>query len=267
MTTKQIIKWSVLGVISFLGLITALSSFTIVSAGERGIVLRVGAVNRVLSEGLNWKIPFVESVHHTDIRIQKIETPAVAYSKDIQTVDSKIALNFHLEADAVGRIFQEVGTEVKSKIIDPAIQESVKAITAQYTAQELIEFRSKVKDGIKASLTERLLVRSVIVDEVSILNFDFSDAYEKAIEAKQVAQQDALTSKNKLEQVKFEAEQRIAQAKGEAEAIRIQAQAITQQGGEDYVKLQAIKTWNGEGCTSSCFGAGTQMPVPFLNLK
>lgn len=242
---RKIVIWLV-GVLVALMLLLVISPFTIVSAGERAVVLRLGAVNRVLDEGMHFKLPLVERIYKYDVRIQKIETHAVSYSKDIQTVDANIALNFHLKPESVGKLYQEVGREVQARIIDPAIQEAVKAVAAQFTAQELIEERPKVKDGIKVQLTERLAVRDVIVDEVSIVSFDFSDAYEQAIEKKQVAQQDALAAKNKLEQVKFEADQKVASAKAEAEAIRIQAQAITQQGGEDYVRLQAIKQWKGD---------------------
>lgn len=245
-----------------IGLTVIFGSFTIVKAGSRGIILRLGAVNRVLDEGLHFKFPVVEGVKKVDVRINKIETHALAYSKDIQTIDTLIAVNFHLKAEAVGKIFQEVGSDIQSRIIDPAIQEAVKASTAQFTAQELIEERPKVKEAIKAHLTERLAIRDIIVSEVSIVNFDFSEAYEKATELKQVAQQDALAAKNKLEQVKFEADQRVAQAQAEAEAIRIQAQAITQQGGEDYVNLKAIEKWNGI-LPAQMIPNGT---LPFINL-
>jgi regulator of protease activity HflC (stomatin/prohibitin superfamily) len=270
---KGIASKIVIGLVVFFVFITLMGTFKIVPAGKRGVVLRMGAVNRVMVEGINGKIPYFESVQITDVRTQKEEVKAEAASKDMQGVTSVIALNFHVSPEAVGLLWQKVGAEYQVKIISPAIQESVKAATAKYTAEELITKRSEVKDAMKLSLSERLQKDYIIVDEVSIVNFDFKDSFNKAIEAKVTAEQEALTQKNKLEQVKYEAEQAIAQANGvsqarvinakaEAEAIKIQAAAVTQQGGKDYVQLQAIKQWNGILPTQMIPGS----TVPFINL-
>src|SRR3990167_5265074 len=253
----------IIGTVIAILLLVVLSPFTIVTAGHRGVVYRFGAVNRVLGEGFHFRTPLVEGVEKFDVRTAKHEVRASSYSNDIQTVDTLIALNYHLKPESVGELVRTLGSNYEERVIDPAIQESVKAVTANYTAQALIEERPKVKDAIKAQLTERLMQYFILVDEVSIVNFDFSDSYESAVERKQVAQQDALTAKNKLEQVKFEADQRIAQATAEAEAIRIQVQAITQQGGEDYVRLKAVEKWKGDVPTTMIPGAS----IPFINLK
>jgi regulator of protease activity HflC (stomatin/prohibitin superfamily) len=158
-------------------------------------------------------------------------------------------------------LWKSVGEDYKIKIIDPAIQEAIKAVTSKYTAEELITKRSQVKDDAKVVLAERLTKEFIIVDELSIVNFDFSKSFNEAIEAKVTAEQNALASKNKLEQVKYEAEQRIVQAKGEAEAIKIQAEAIQNQGGEAYVNLKAIEKWNG---TLPTYTGGA---MPFINVK
>jgi len=244
-------------------LILLSSTIVKIDAGERGVVKNGGAVqDNIMQEGLHLKVPFYQQVIKIDVKTQKIEVEAVSFSKDIQTVTAVIALNYHIESNIVNKLVQEVAKDYESVIIQPAIQESVKSATAKFTAQELVEERPLVKEDIKISLKERLAVRGIIVDEFSIANFDFTDEYEKAVERKQVAQQDALAQKNKLEQVKYEAEQRVAQAEAEAKAIQIQAQAITQQGGEDYVQLKAIEKWNGSLPTQMIPG-GT---VPFLNL-
>jgi regulator of protease activity HflC (stomatin/prohibitin superfamily) len=238
-------------------------SFGTISAGQKGVMLQFGAVTgRVLDEGLFFKIPFVQKVQHLDVKIQKEQVEVSAASKDLQTVTSQIALNYHLDATKVADLWQKVGKDYKTRIIDPAIQEAVKASTAKYTAEELITKRPLVKDDARVLLAERLANEFIVVDELSIVNFDFSGSFNSAIEAKVTAEQNALAAKNKLEQVKFEAEQRISQAKGEAEAIRIQAQAINSQGGADYVQLQAIKQWKGEVPTYMGVGA-----VPFINIK
>lgn len=254
----------VIGIVSgFILFSIGLTSFTIVNAGERAVILRLGAVNRVVSDGLNLKFPIIERVKKFETRTVKYEVPAIAYSKDIQTVEAAVVLNYHLEPGSIGTIYKELGEEYRDRVIVPSVQEVVKAIAAQFTAQELVEERPKVKDGIKIALTERLLPYHIIVGDVSITNFDFSDQYEKAVEQKQVAQQDALTARNKLEQVKFEAEQRVATAKAEAEAIRIQAQAITQQGGAEYVRLKQTEKWDGK-LPVNMYGSA---PVPFINVN
>lgn len=256
---QRIIKTIVIiGVLS----IIVFNSVVIVNAGERGVLLTWGAVTDVRGEGLSFKIPIAQSVKKMDVKTVKLEVNALAYSKDIQTVDSKIALNYHLIPENVGILYKEIGTSYEEKIITPAIQEAVKSVSAKYTAQELIEKRNEVKEGIKEQLSDRLAVKNMIVDDLSILNFDFSTAFEQAVEAKQVAQQDALKAQNKLEQVKFEAEQRIAQAQAEAEAIKIQAEAITQQGGQDYVNLKAVEKWNGVLPTQMIPNA----TLPFIDL-
>lgn len=240
-----------------------LNPFVIIGAGQRGVVLNWGAVSgTVLEPGIHFRTPIVQKVVKFDVQTGKIQTKVIAYSKDIQTVDSTIALNFHVKPDGVNRIYQEVGRDYTGRIIDPAIQESVKAATANFTAQELIEQRPKVKDAITVSLSERLVKWEIIVDEFSIANFDFSDEYEKAVEQKQVAQQNALKAENDLKRIEVEANQRIAQARAEAEAIKIQAQAITQQGGSDYVNLQAVQKWDGKLPTQMIPGA----TIPFINL-
>lgn len=243
-------------------IIAIINPIVIVGAGQRGVVMNWGAVSdQVLSEGIHFRMPIVQKVKKIDVQTVKMETKTLAYSKDIQTVETQLALNYHVKVDTVNKLWQEVGSDYQSRIIDPAIQESVKAATAKFTAQELIEQRAKVKDEIKVELSNRLS-KYFVMDEFSIIDFAFSDEYEKAVEQKQVAQQDALKAQNVLEKVKLEADQRVAQARGEAEAIKIQAQAITQQGGKDYVQLKAIEKWNGQLPNQFIPGSA----IPFVNL-
>lgn len=256
----KIFIWCI-GIFVAIMIVLIINPFFIVSAGERGIVLRWGNVDRVMSEGIHWLTPIAENVEKLDIKTQKEESKADSASKDLQVVTTVIALNYHLESEKVGELWKTIGADYKSRIIDPAIQEAVKAATAKYTAEELITKRSAVKDEIKLNLSERLIKEFIVVDELSIVDFNFSSSFNSAIEAKVTAEQNALAAKNKLEQVKFEAEQRISQAKGEAEAIRIQSQAIESQGGAAYVQLQAIKQWKGDVPQYMMGNA-----VPFINL-
>ncbi len=231
-------------IFGLLVVIMGLSPFVQVGSGERGVVTRFGAVqDKVLGEGLHFRIPVMEKVIKIDVKTQKVEVDAPSFSKDLQNVDTTIALNFHLDPTMVHRLWQELGAEYESRIIAPAIQESVKATTAKFTAADLVAERAKVKDEITHSLVDRLKTRYILVDDFSIVNFDFSDAYEHAVEEKQVAQQQALKAENDLRRIQIEADQRVAQAKGEAEAIRIQSAALKE--NQDLIKLEAVKKWNG----------------------
>jgi len=259
---KYVVKIGIRILVVLLVILSVWMSFEIIGAGERGVVLRLGAVDRVMNEGFNFKIPFVERVKTLDVKTQKEEVEASSASKDLQTVTAVIALNYHLSPEQTGKLWQSVGADYKERIIDPAIQEAVKAATAKFTAEELITKRPEVKDVIKTVLRERLAIEFIVVDEVSIVNFDFSASFNSAIEAKVTAEQNALAAKNKLEQVKYEAEQRVTQAKGEAEAIKIQAQAIQSQGGAEYVNLKAVEKWNG---TLPVYMLGDSTPL--INIK
>jgi regulator of protease activity HflC (stomatin/prohibitin superfamily) len=239
------------------------STFVIISAGHRGVVLNFGAVSgKVLNEGIHFVIPIVQSVQKIEVRTTKLDIKAAAYSKDLQTVETEIALNYHVDPLAVNALYQQIGMDYESRIIQPAVQESVKSVTANFTAQELIERRSSVKEQITLSLAERLVREHLVVDELSITNFDFSDSYEQAVEAKQVAQQQVLKADNELQRIKIEAEQKIATAKAEAESIRIQAEAITQQGGKEYVNMKWVEKWDGKLPTTSLGNGAT----PLVNL-
>lgn len=254
--------FGIIASVLFVFLLLILSPFTLVSAGHRTVLTRFGQVQeQILSEGFHLISPF-DSTHEYDVRTQKDETDSNAASKDLQNVSTKIAVNFHVNPDKVKALFQETQGKYQSTLIDPAIQESVKAATAQFTADELITKRHDVKEAIKTALKERESMKFFIVEDVSIVNFSFSDSFNNAIESKVRAEQDALASKNKLEQTKYEAEQKLVTARAEAESIKIQAQAITSQGGSDYVQLQAINKWNGELPAQMIPGS----TVPFINL-
>jgi regulator of protease activity HflC (stomatin/prohibitin superfamily) len=243
---KDLGKWIVAGMVIVLVVLVLFGCFTVVDAGERGVVLRMGAINRTLSEGFGFKFPIIERVVKMNVRTQKYETKAPAYSRDIQPVDTIIALNFHVDLNAANILYLEVGKQYLATVIEPSIQESVKAITSGYTAQQLVEERHRVKESIKFQLSERLAKNHIIVDEFSIVNFEFSDEYETSIEAKQIAQQSALKAENDLKRIEFEAKQRIATATAEAEAIKIQASSISASGGAEYVRLKAVEKWDGK---------------------
>lgn len=251
-------------IVLFLLTFKALNPIVIIPAGNRGVILNFGAVSdKILGEGLSFRIPIIQVVKKLDVRIQKDSVKANAASRDLQDLYTTIALNYHLDPSHVNELYQKIGTDYKDRIIDPAIQEAVKASTAKYTAEEAVTKRAEVKDAIKNLVYERLRKEYILVDEVSITDFSFSSAFNKAIEEKVTAEQEALQAKNVLEKVKFQADQRIAQAKAEAEAIRIQVESISKQGGQSYVQMKAIEKWNGKLPVQMIPNA----TVPFLDLN
>jgi regulator of protease activity HflC (stomatin/prohibitin superfamily) len=261
---KKAVIAIVIIVILFL-LLGGLNPFVVVGAGERGVVLNFGAVQGdVLGEGLHFRVPIMQKIVKLDIKIHKAQTDADSVSKDLQDTKSTIAVNYHLVPDKVNKIFQEIGTEFKDRIIDPAVQEVVKAITANYTAVELITQREKVRGEIKDLLRQRLLTYNIIVDDFAIVNFKFSNVFEQAIEAKQTAEQLALKAQRDLERIKVEAEQKIASAKAEAESLRLQKENVTPQLIQlrrIEASIKAIDKWDGHLPRFS--GSG----IPFIDAK
>lgn len=239
-----------------------ISSFGAVPTGNRGIVLRWGAATgRVLGQGIYLIWPAVERVVLMSVQVKAHISRAEAASKDLQNVATSVTLNFAVEPDRAATLFRDVGVEFERIIINPAIQEAVKAATAGFDAERLIVDRPLVKDKMSEFLNRRLTKHGIIVDAVSITDFSFSTEFTAAIEAKVTATQKALEAENNLKRVEFEAKQRIAQAQGEAEAIRIQAQAVQVQGGKSYVDLKWIDKWNGALPTTMFGGNASPMLV------
>ena len=229
--------------------LTIMNPFVIVGAGERGVVLNFGAVQPiVLGEGIHFRIPIMQRIIKVDVRIHKSQTGAESVSKDLQDTKSTIAVNYHILPDKANQVFQSIGIEYKERIIDPAVQEVVKAITAKYTAVELITQREKIREEIKDLLKNRLFAYNIVVDDFSIVNFKFSQQFEQAIESKQTAEQLAFKAQRDLERIKIEAEQKIASAKAEAESLRLQKENVTPQLiklRQIEASIKAIEKWDG----------------------
>lgn len=243
-------------------IIVLFGTFYTITAGYRGVILTFGKPTMsAMTEGLHIKMPLVQKVIKMNVKTQKYEADLTAASKDLQDVNTKIAINYHIVPDKVPEIYRDIGVSYAETVIYPYEQETNKGITSQFTAEELITKREQVREKMKIDLAEKLRPRGIIVEEVSIVNFAFSSSFTQAIEQKVTAEQLALSAKNKLEQIKYEAQQRVTTATAEAEAIKIQVQAIQSQSGKDYVQLQAITKWNGVMPT---FVGGNVMP--FVNI-
>lgn len=249
-----------------ISIIVIFGSFGFIEAGERGVKTRFGEVVGTYEPGAYFKVPLTERMNVMDVRTQtvvyELEDPLFAASKDQQDVKVATVVNYHIDPTAVAHIYQQYGRlkDYEKDVIRPAVRDSIKAAASQYTAEEMTTKRPEYSDSAHKLLADRLKDFNIVVERVNITNIEFSPEYTASIEAKVTTEQKALQAQNDLARVEFEAKQRIEQAKAEAEAIRIQAEAVTQQGGADYVKLQAINKWNGNVPTTMIPDAA----LPFL---
>jgi regulator of protease activity HflC (stomatin/prohibitin superfamily) len=256
-------KYFFLGI--FLIVLLMIKPWVQIGAGERGIVLNFGAVqDKVLDEGMHLRVPIMQEVVIMDVKIHKVVTDAASASSDLQDVALSVALNYHIIPDKANIVYQSIGVEFKERIIDPAIQEVMKAVSARYSAEELITKRPAVSAEMQDALKTRLLMNNIAVDAFSIVSFNFSKIFTDAIEAKQTAEQNALKAKRDLDRIRVEAEQTIAAATAEAEALRLQKMNIS----PDLIELRkieanlkAIEKWN--GVLPEVTGAGA---VPFIGV-
>ena len=240
-TTKII----VIAIAAVLAVIALSTCFTVVKAGHTGVVLTFGAVeDKVMSEGLNFKIPFAQTVVQMNNRTQKTETEGTASSKDLQILSYVVAVNYHVDDASSAKLYQDVGMDYGNVIIVPAIQESIKAVSAQFTAEELITKRQSVGDQIKEALAEKIGSYGITVEMFNIVNFDFSEEFNAAVEAKQTAQQQALKAEQDLARIEVEAKQKITQAQAEAESIKLVQEALA--SSPDYIDYIKWNKWDGK---------------------
>ncbi len=210
-----------------------IGSFTTIPAGHRGVVIRFSAVTgSILNEGLQMKLPFLDSVVKMSVQTEKYETGAASASRDLQDVNTTIALNWRLDPSMAAEVYRTLGMDFIDRIAAPAVQETIKQVTAKYIAEDLILKREMVKNEIQENLSNRLLQRGIITETVSITEFRFSATFVAAIEAKVAAEQAVWEARNKLDRVKVEADQREAEAKGEAAARIAKAE-----GESEYIRI------------------------------
>ena len=223
------------------------NSITVVSAGHTGVVVTMGKVNEgVLQEGMHFKAPFIQDVVMIDNRIQKLEVQTEAFSKDLQSVDTTLAINYRVDTSKSYSIYKNIGANYEDVLVTPAVNEVLKAITATYTAEETVTNRALISDGLVTGLNEKLNSIGLYVTDVNIIDFDFSEAFITAIEEKQVAQQQLLKAetekKTAITNAEAEAEAAKVRAQGEAEANETLAQSLT----DPVIENKKIEKWNGE---------------------
>jgi prohibitin 2 len=204
------------------------SSLKIVDAGNRGVLLKFGAVDTSisLSEGLHFILPFRDSVVQMEVRTQKIVESTTSASKDLQNVVTEVALNYHIDPNTVPVLYKQLGFDYANRVIVPTIQESVKQVTARFNAEELITKRELVKSEIETQIKTRLAPYNIIVDTISITDFRFSEQFVRAVESKVEAEQRALQAQNELRRIQIEAQQAEARAVGEQKANIARAQGV-----------------------------------------
>src|ERR671918_2530820 len=210
--------------------VIAISSVRLVDAGNRGVLIQFGNVDTdsSLDEGIHFVIPFRDNVVQLEVRTQKIVESATSASKDLQDVSTQVALNYHVNPDQAQVLYQQLGPDYSNRVIIPAIQESVKQVTARFNAEELITNRETVKNQIEEQITARLAAYNIVVDALSITEFAFSQQFTTAVEAKVEAQQRALQAQNELRRIQIEAQQNEAKAIGEQKANIARAEGIKQ---------------------------------------
>ena len=254
---SRYIKFGVIGGLVLIVLITIFSSMISIDTGKVGVVTRYGKVTgRELNEGLGFIAPWgVNSVTEYTIKTQRVNANAAAATKDLQDVNATIVLTYALNRGKVSEVHQKVGPTFQSVEIDPQVQEAFKAVSAQYTAQELITRRPEVKEAVLKNIQNRVEKNGRYdIKDIAITNFQFSQEFNTAIEAVQVANQRVAQAQQELAQAKVEADKKIAEAQGQAEAQRLQQQTLT----PEYLQMKAIEKWDGKLPTTN---AGN---IPFI---
>jgi regulator of protease activity HflC (stomatin/prohibitin superfamily) len=235
-------------------LIIVWGTFVIVPAGHRGVALWWGSVeNRIMGEGLNFKVPIAERVIKVDVKVQPHPFKEIdASSKEYQNVKMTGMMNFHIDPSFVNDLYQKVGLDFADKVIDPAFNDFVKEVVPTYPIGEILPKREEIRQRAMKKLGDNLARYHIIVDDIYFANIRFSPGYEGAIEAKQVAQQQVETQRQVLAQREIEAQQKVATAKGEAESILVVAQgqakandALSRSISPILVQYKGIEKWNG----------------------
>ena len=253
------VKLAILGIIALV-IIAAISaaSVQIVESGNRGVLLHWSAVDTSvppLQEGLHFVVPFQDKVVNMEVRTLKFVKATSGASRDLQTVSTEVTVNYRAAPNSVNVLYQEVGLDYEGRIIQPAVEEVVKQITAKYNAEELITKRPLVKVDIETEITARLTPYNILTDAISITDFQFSPLFSQAIESKVEAEQKALKAENDLRRIEVEARQQeqqakgiaaanVAEAAGEAEAIKIINEALAQ--NPNYLEWLKVQAWDGK---------------------
>lgn len=258
-------------VLAVVSVIAISSSMKTVPTGTKGVLLSWGKVVGTVDEGLNWVVPVAQDIVLMDVTVRKAETPEATGTLDLQAVTTTIAVNYRLDERYVEEIWRKFRNEYETRVIQPSIEESIKATTAKFRAEELITRRTEIREEFKRILADKLDEYHIILIEANIVDFQFSAEFNRAIEAKVTAEQQALEAKNILVRIEYEAQQKVIQAEAEANATVTRATAeakaieiINEQLYKSPLYLQyiAIEKWDGK----LPYFMGTEA-VPFISIQ
>lgn len=229
-------KASILAVIAIIVVVTILNSFQTIESGEVGLKVRFGKiVNTSLKEGLNLKIPYIEQIQKVNIKVQKSEITVESSTKDMQTIDTTIAVNYRVDSDKASNLYRTVGNTYEITVLEPATKESIKSAIAKYNAEEITTKRSEVSKNCLEALQSKVEKYGIIVEDFNLTDFAFSSEYTKAIEEKQVAEQ-------KLQKTKLEAEAKIIEAEATKKSNDLLKQSLT----DELIAKEFIEKWDGK---------------------
>lgn len=228
---KSIKKKIIIGLAALGVFVTGMSSFAIIETGERGVVLRLGELCNVMGEGLNVKAPFVDHVVKMNVRDVSFECPTEVSSSDMQTIKVNTALIYSLDPKMVGNVYQKYNTNYETILIKPTLLETVNSVIANYPIETFVEKRNEISEKIKNEFIAKTADSGIIVKSLLITEHDFSDAYDKAIETKKIAEQGALKAKYDLERVTLEAKAQLEKQKSLNEMV---------------LREKAIDKWDGK---------------------
>jgi len=258
---KTALKWTLRGIAIFFALLVVFSSFYTVKSTERGVLSTFGRIqDRVIGDGLHFKIPFVQTVKHVNIQQKKFDGKENSYTRDVQTSEVDYTINYDLVKDNVAKLMKNVGEDYHNRIVVPYVRSALKESFGNFAATHIVENRDKVRRQIEDKLRTTLSKEYFTNIHFQLVNIDFDDQFETAIKEKQVAEQNALKAKNVTVQIEEQAKQTRIKAEAEAEAMRIKATALER--NQKLVEYEAVQKWNGE--LPQYVGSGS---IPFINIK
>jgi regulator of protease activity HflC (stomatin/prohibitin superfamily) len=250
-------------------------SFYTVDQGERGVILRNGAVVGTAEPGLGFKLPIVDSIREINVQTQaRVYKDVMVYSRDQQNAGLQVSVNYRLASDKVEQIYSEFGGQdgIVSRLLDRQVPEEVKNVFGKFNAVTAIQERARLGMEIQEAIQKAASNPMLIVESVQVENIDFSDAYEKSIEQRMLAEVEVQKVQQNAEREKVQAEIAVIQAKAQADAVKLQgdaeAHAINARGralrdNPALIELVQAEKWDGKLPTTMVPG----QTVPFINVK
>lgn len=249
------------GLLAMIAFLVFASPIAIVGVGERGVKVTMGRVSpESFTEGVHFVTPFISHINNVDVKTQKSNIRTQVYTKDIQQADITYVVNYNIQPENAHKLYREVGRSYKDTILMPILEGTIKDVIGRWNAQDLIANREKATNEILYKLKAQLSDNYINVTDFQMTAINYSDMFEKAIEGKVTAEQEALKAKNKTLQVQEEAKQKVISAEAEAKSMAIRARALSQ--NKSLVQYEAVQKWDGKLPEYMMGGS-----VPFINLK